>query len=115
MATFGQRIKQLRDDNNLNQDTLAEQFSVDRSTLSKWETDSACPDIIMAKNIANYFDVTTDFLLGNNEDRFEVRLMKILSQNRDLLRTDEKKFLLEMIKIYIGAIRNKKRRELSHD
>jgi transcriptional regulator with XRE-family HTH domain len=110
MATFGQRIKQLRKDNKLSQEALAKQFSLNHSTLSKWEKDSSLPDIITAKNIASFFNVTTDFLLGNDDDGFEVLLMKILRQNQNLMSADEKEFLLEMIRIYISAIKNKRSR-----
>jgi transcriptional regulator with XRE-family HTH domain len=68
MITFGQRIKQLRTDNKLTQEELADQIQVKRSTLAKWETKGSIPNINIIKKIANSFGITTDFLLGNDDD-----------------------------------------------
>ena len=111
MATFGQRFQQIRKESNLTQDQLAEYFSVDRSTISKWEGDTAVPNGVIVKKIANYFKVSTDFLLANEDDSFEGLFMKILRENRGLMSADEQRFLLEMAEVYIGAIKNKKERE----
>lgn len=71
----------------------------------------AVPNGVIVKKIANYFKVSTDFLLANDDDGFEGLLMKILRENRGLMSTDEQRFLLEMVEVYIGAIKNKKGRE----
>jgi transcriptional regulator with XRE-family HTH domain len=115
MATFGQRFKQLREERNLNQDQLAEYFSVDRSTLSKWEGDKAVPNGIIIKKIANYFNESTDYLLANENNSFEGLFMKIFRENRDLMSADEQEFLLEMVRVYIGALKNRKGREIRQE
>jgi len=108
MSTFGQRIKQLRKSNHLTQKSLSEQLSVNRDALAKWETDRAYPDINTIKEIANFFNVTTDYLLGRDCDGFEGQLNELLAQNRDFMSKDEKAFLLEMIKNYVETLRNKR-------
>lgn len=38
--TFGQKLKKLRNDNNLTQDQLEDMIYVIRTAISKWETDN---------------------------------------------------------------------------
>lgn len=61
--SFGNIIKKLRLDKNMTQEQLAETFSISPQAVSRWETNAALPDISLLPAIANYFDVTTDFLL----------------------------------------------------
>lgn len=61
--SFGNIIRKLRLDNNLTQEQLAEVLSISPQAVSRWETNAALPDISLLPAIANYFDVTTDFLL----------------------------------------------------
>jgi transcriptional regulator with XRE-family HTH domain len=64
MSTLGERIAQLRKDKNLTQSRLAQKLSVNRATLSNWEIGRALPDVNMLVVIADFFNVTTDYLLG---------------------------------------------------
>lgn len=109
MSTLGQRIKQLRESHHLTQKLLSKKLSINRDALAKWETDRAYPDINTIKEIANYFNVTIDYLLENC-DSFEIQLIELLRRNQDLMNTEEKLFLFEMIKNYIETLRNKKAR-----
>lgn len=68
MITFGVKIKDLRKEKNLTQKELAQALSITVSTLSHWECDYQEPnfdDLIM---IADYFDVSLDYLLGREDD-----------------------------------------------
>lgn len=42
---LGNRIKELRKAQNINQDELAEKLFVSRQTISNWENDKSYPDI----------------------------------------------------------------------
>lgn len=64
MSTLGERIAQLRKNKNLSQAKLAQKLSVNRATLSNWEIGRALPDVNMLVVIADFFNVTTDYLLG---------------------------------------------------
>ena len=66
MENFCKRIKSLRIKMNLTQEELAERLSVSFQTISKWETGVSLPDITMFPILANFFNVTTDELLGVN-------------------------------------------------
>lgn len=61
------KIKKLRGENNLTQELLAEKLRVSRSTISSWETGRSYPDLEMVIEICDYFNVTLDFLLREDE------------------------------------------------
>lgn len=61
--SFGIIIKKLRLDKKMTQEQLAEVLSISPQAISRWETNIALPDISLLPILANYFDVTTDYLL----------------------------------------------------
>ncbi len=66
--TFGQRLKEVRYDKKITQIALAEKLNVDKSTIAKYETDKIEPSISMLIELAKFFDVSTDYLLGLTDD-----------------------------------------------
>lgn len=63
------RIKELRKQARLSQQTLADQIGVFRNTISNWETGYSQISLENAKNVAEYFGVTIDYLLGSESDQ----------------------------------------------
>lgn len=63
METLGDKIKQLR--NKLTQEDLAAILQVDRSTLASWEVNRREPDIATLCRLADFFNVTIDWLVGH--------------------------------------------------
>ena len=76
--SFGNIIKKLRLDNNMTQEQLAEVLSISPQAVSRWETNSALPDISLLPAIANYFDVTTDHLLEVDVSGKEKEIEKLI-------------------------------------
>lgn len=74
MNDFGNKIKLLRKERDLTQEELSEILGVSFQTISKWETNSAMPDISMLPIIANYFEVTTDELLGVDNSKIKQKI-----------------------------------------
>lgn len=66
---FATILKQLRIDNNLTHETLAKALGYSKSIISFWENDQKRPNSEALLKIADYFNVSTDFLLGR-EDEF---------------------------------------------
>ena len=62
---LNQRIKELRAAHSMNQVELARELSVSKQTVSNWENDNIQPSIEMLLKIAGLFNVSTDYLLGN--------------------------------------------------
>ena len=61
------RIKQLRENRGLIQEILASELGITQQMLSKYERDVLCIKVDVLKSIAEYFNVTTDYLLGVSE------------------------------------------------
>lgn len=103
--TIGKTIQQLREEQNLLQSDLAAALNLGRTTISNYENDYSSPDLQTLINIANLFNVSTDYLLGISENRVyecdltnqEKRLLyyfkRLNWENRDYI-------IGEMIKLY---------------
>ena len=64
---IGERIKKYRKDKEMTQDSLAQALAVSPQSVSKWECGDGYPDITLLPTIANFFEVTVDELIGNDE------------------------------------------------
>ncbi len=60
---FGDVIKKLRTAHNLNQVQLAGKLNISKQTVSNWENNNILPSIEMLVKIAQFFMVSTDYLL----------------------------------------------------
>ena len=65
--TLGEKITDLRKKRGLSQEELAITLGVSRQAVSKWETCEAKPDTDKIVALADYFEVTTDWLLRDIE------------------------------------------------
>lgn len=63
---IGSILKELRTKHNLTQEQLAEFIGVSSQAVSKWENNISYPDVSLLPILANFFQVTTDELLGVN-------------------------------------------------
>lgn len=81
---FNEKLIELRKSKNLTQEQLAEQLYVSRTAVSKWEQDRGYPSIDTLKALADYFDVSVDNLISNEE---------ILSLTKDNIKRDKKRFV----------------------
>ena len=61
---FKERIKQLRLDNGMSQNKLAKALNVGRQTIVNWEVRGSEPDFSTLIQIAQFFNVTKDYLIG---------------------------------------------------
>lgn len=66
------KIVQLRKQVAWSQEELAEKMSVSRQSVSKWESANSIPDINKIIALADLFGVSTDFLLKDENEIFEV-------------------------------------------
>ena len=62
--SFGDRIKNLREDAELNQTELASAINATQRKISYWESGKIEPDISSLWSIADFFEITIDELLG---------------------------------------------------
>lgn len=104
MKNFGSRLKKLRNDANITQDSLAEYLNISYQAVSKWENGQSLPDITLVPAIANFFGVSADYLLGievdkTNED-IENTLIKVNELNHAGKRLQSIQVLEEKLKLY---------------
>ncbi|MCI8399306.1 MAG: helix-turn-helix transcriptional regulator [Oscillibacter sp.] len=69
MAQFGELLAELRQDRKMTQEDLAKILYVTSGTISNYENGVHLPDIDKLLNLADFFDVTTDYLLGRCSSR----------------------------------------------
>ncbi|MEK3759680.1 helix-turn-helix transcriptional regulator [Paenibacillus sp. FSL P4-0338] len=67
MATFGQRLRKIRTDNNLTQKDFGVLFKLSESAIGMYERDEREPPFKFANDIADRFDVDTDYLFGRTD------------------------------------------------
>ena len=65
--TLGERIKQLRTDAGIGQNKLAADLQLSNASISYWETAKQEPTAEAIFKIAQYFNVSADYLLGITE------------------------------------------------
>lgn len=65
---ISEKIQILRRDNEWSQDELAEKLDVSRQSVSKWESGKAVPDSEKVLAMAKLFNVSTDFLLRDEQE-----------------------------------------------
>ena len=90
MNTIGQTIKQLRRARGVTQEELAGALNVTYQAVSKWENETAQPDIMMMPALASYFGVTIDELFGYKLDVMtnKERMIRYMDKNGILVRGD---------------------------
>lgn len=69
MSTFAQRMKELRKERKLKQQQLADQFSIKLRTYQGYEYGESYPEVAKLIAIADYFDVSLDYLVGRSDVR----------------------------------------------
>jgi len=62
------RIKKLMDEYGLNQVKLAEKVGVKQNTISSWLSGKKEPSIRSLWLLADFFEVSTDYLIGRTEN-----------------------------------------------
>ena len=61
---LAKQLRYLRQSKELSQVQLAEKLGVKKQSVSNWENDNVIPSVEMLERIAEYFNVSTDYLLG---------------------------------------------------
>lgn len=69
MNVFGQRLTDLRKERGLSQVEIATYLGMSRSGIQGYETEGKEPNYTTLSRIADYFDVSADYLLGRSNQR----------------------------------------------
>jgi len=82
---ISENLKRLRHSRGLTQEQLAERLGVSFQSVSRWETGLSYPDLELLPEIAAFFEVSTDVLMGVEKATMEQNL----ERDKKRLRTDE--------------------------
>lgn len=88
---IGKKIRELRKARNLSQEVLAQFLGVSFQAVSKWENDTAMPDIMLIPAIASFFGVSTDDLFDYNKLEAERKVDAICKEAYHYRETDPEK------------------------
>lgn len=80
---LGNNIKDLRKQKRLTQAELAKLMHVSQQTVGAWETGRAIPGSDTLSDLADLFNVSTDYLLGRPEKQNEVQTEQDLERALD--------------------------------
>jgi len=87
---LGKVLKELRSKHKITQEQLAAAIGVERSSIGKYEgNQSVIPSVDVLKAIADYFNVTTDYLLGRTRtyEQSPLQTYMVAEPNSDALIT----------------------------
>ena len=93
-------LKILRNKNNITQQQLADIISVSQQSINKYENQNIEPDISTLIALADYFDVSVDYLIGRTSNE------KNVSFDFNLINETESKIICKL------RLLNKKQREV---
>ena len=66
MVQFKDRLKELRVENKVSQLELGKIINMSKMAISHWESGHSEPSIAQLKELAKFFDVSVDYLIGNS-------------------------------------------------
>lgn len=68
---IGDRMKKLREEKGLMQQDVCNTLDIEQSTLANYENNRRVPKTDILIEIANYYGVSLDYLVGRTDDRFD--------------------------------------------
>lgn len=92
MTDIGKRLNLLREERNLSMDMLVADINdrfkptkpLNKSMISRWESEDNEPNLENAKLLSMYFDVSVDYLIGVVDTRTPSRLLqRKFKENKD--------------------------------
>ena len=90
MISISERIKELREKQNLTQSSLAKKLNITRSAVNAWEMGISVPNVEKLVELSSLFNVSVDYLLGINNS-FNINISN--------LSEEEKKLVLNLVNI----------------
>lgn len=98
---FGDIFKELRLEKEMSQDKIAEELDVSQGLITKWESHQSTPSPEMLDYIADYFNTSTDYLIGRSKYRnleaSNNELDNLLFSKAKQLNDEEKRAILQVI------------------
>lgn len=105
------RIKQLREEKGITQSELGKVLNVEHSAISKYEKEIVPLQDSTIKKLCEYFDVSSDYLLGRSEVRNYKNVIKEVERkintdplyaNLEKLSGEKRKIIDELVKTWLN-------------
>lgn len=109
---FQKRVKDLRNDKGVTMEQLAEIIGVTKSRVNMWENNGTIPREEALLKLSEYFNVSTDYLLGNDErDGKSPKRPKLNYLQRNLSKLDDRQLETaeNMLRAVFADVFNKKK------
>ena len=108
---IGEKIRTLRLQQKKTQEQLADRLGVSYQSISRWENEITYPDIEFLPSIANYFSVSLDYLMGQDDAEKRKAIEKQIKQIPNMGENDED----ELIGLIRACRREKENTEYFED
>lgn len=92
---FGERLRALREEKKLTRDALAARLNLSYSTVSKYETNVRFPDKETLVSLADFFDVSIDYLLCRSKVRETADSVLSKSRNQFLVSSPANQYIAD--------------------
>lgn len=135
---FSERLKRLRSEKGVMQKDVADYLGITSSAYGFYEQSKRQPDNDTLQKLADYFNVSIDYLLGRSDirntsnlvsdlsasyfanikgeikpedipDDFAMKAAGVIRRSSTTMTEDEQSLLLDMIKSFIASVENRKR------
>ena len=73
---LAERLKELRENKDLSQSELAEVMHISQSSISEYENGNQQPPLAMLTQLADFFNVNVDYLLGRTNIKISIENLK---------------------------------------
>lgn len=94
---FSDRLKELRKHHNMTQEDLAKALNIGTSTIAMYENNIRKPSYKMLLKMANFFDVSIDYMTGEKEDFQTVEGVSNIIKILNKLDSDEQQQIIDFI------------------
>lgn len=121
LKKLGLRLKSLRNDKGITQTDLGNIVNVGKSTISQYESGISSPDYDILQKLADYFNVSLDYLLGRTDnpkgildEPSDLEIEHVMKNNQlmfngDVMTAEEKEDVLNFIRHVLRRERQEKK------
>ena len=103
MNVFKDRLKLLRENKKISSKEFADALNVDTATISNWEAGRRFPKNEVLLEIADYFNVSLDYLLGRTDDE-QVAIYRSEYKDLPLEIQVDKNYLSKLTPAYVAKL-----------
>lgn len=106
---LGEKITELRKRSGLSQEQFGDKIGVSRQAVSKWEMSQTTPDLSKIMAVAEFFGVSTDFLLKDELNMSDLDSCSVAAAASEASASARQAVSLEEVQAFLAATRSKTR------